>query len=198
MAYLVPDGLPRGDHTDGHNAELETLELLRRRLAPAYTVYHGVHWTRGWMATPVFGEADFVIVNRSGSVLVIEQKRGALEEGASGLSKRYDGQLKSVPSQIHRTLDGLRDKFKRQTGHSLDVDYLLYCPDHRVRKLAAAGLDSERIVDATQAVRLPERITGVLAEGTASAAGQRVARFRWHTNRAGCRRDHRRRPDEAR
>jgi len=96
----------------------------------------------------MFGEADFIIVNPAGSMLVIEQKRGPLEESSDGLHKRYGDSLKSVPVQIHRTLDGLRDKFKRQTGHRLTLDYLLFCPDHRVTNLAAAGLDAERIVDA--------------------------------------------------
>lgn len=176
MAHLVPHAPSAA--ADGHAAELVTLDLLRRRLPAAYTVFHGVHWSLGDKARPVFGEADFIVVSQAGAVLVIEQKRGVLEEGAGGLAKRYDGKAKSVPAQIHRTLDGLRDKFKGQTGHALDPDYLLYCPDHRVVRLEAAGLDAARIVDARDAGALPERIAALLPEGTADAAfAARVCRF---------------------
>jgi hypothetical protein len=176
MAYLVPDAL-QGDHLDGRESELQTLALLRKQLSSAYTVFHSVHWTNAWRETPLFGEADFIVVNAEGSALVVEQKRGALEEGRTGLGKRYGGTLKSVPSQIHRTLDGLRDKFKRQSGHALQLDYLLFCPDHRVQNLAAAGLDTERIVDARDAGRLPERIAALLPEGAPHPMADRIRRF---------------------
>lgn len=177
MAYVVPDYASPGDQLDGRESELETLALLRKRLPSAYVIFHSVHWTNAWRKTPLFGEADFIVVNVEGSVLVIEQKRGSLEESRCGLGKRYGTDLKSVPSQIHRTLDGLRDKFKRQTGHSLKLDYLLFCPDHRVKNLAAAGLDTERIVDARDAGLLPERIVELLPEGAPSPMADRVRRF---------------------
>lgn len=180
MAHLAPPLSPPAlsGLLDGHAAELETLELLRRRLSPAYTVFHGVHWSRSEGSRAVVGEADFVVVNQAGAVLVIEQKRGGLEEGAGGLGKRYGTQVKSVPAQVHRTIDALRAKFAEQTGHPLVPDYLLYCPDHRVVKLEAAGLDAGRIVDARDAGRLPERIAAVLPEGNADPVyAERVRRF---------------------
>jgi len=176
MAYLVP-ALPAAPGLDGRQAELETLTLLRNNLSQAYTIYHSVHWTKAQSAVPMFGEADFVIVNPGGSILVIEQKRGPLVEGDEGLHKRYGNSLKSVPVQIHRTLDGLRDKFKHQTGYALKLDYLLFCPDHRVINLAAAGLDTERIVDARDAEGLVERITALLPEGSPQPMAERVCRF---------------------
>lgn len=176
MAWVIPDLAVPGA-LGGHAAELETLELLRRKLPAAYTIFHSVHWTRGHGMTPMFGEADFVVVNAAGSVLVVEQKMGALEEGKDGLGKRYDGTVKSVPTQIHRNLDGLRDKFKRQTGHNLEPDYLLFCPQHRVTNLVAAGLDEERIVDARDASALPDRIMALLPEGSPSPFAERVTRF---------------------
>ncbi len=39
----------------------------------------------------MFGEADFVVVNRSGQAVIVEQKAGALEETDAGLAKRYTG-----------------------------------------------------------------------------------------------------------
>jgi len=165
------------DESYGRQAELVTLELLKKRLSSDYTLFHGVHWTQAWGKALLLGEADFVVVNASGSVLVVEQKCGSLEEGSQGLAKRYGASLKSVPTQIHRTLDGMRDKFKRQTGHRLELDYLLFCPDHRVRNLVAAGLDSERIVDAGNSERLPEIIATLLPEGTPHPMAERVRRF---------------------
>jgi len=32
----------------------------------------GVHWTREWPSKTVFGELDFVVVNRAGKALLIE------------------------------------------------------------------------------------------------------------------------------
>ena len=37
-------------------------------------------------------------------------------------------------------LDGIRDQFKRQSGHDILLDYLIYCPDYRLRDLNAVGL----------------------------------------------------------
>lgn len=177
MAHLFPSALPPREIMPGIARELETLALLKSRLPISHSVFHGVHWTRGWSASPVFGEADFILVNGAGACLVIEQKSGALLEGEAGLEKRYDSGTKSVPFQIHRTLDGLRSKFSRQTGRKLDLDYLLFCPDHRVRNVAAAGLDAERIVDVSQSSKLHQRILELLPEADPTVEGARVQRF---------------------
>ena len=177
MAYLVPPELPTAEPGTGLGAEVVSLELMRSGLPPTYIVYHGVNWTKGWSSRPVFGEADFVVVNGAGSILVIEQKSGALEETPDGLVKRYPDGKKSVGSQIHRTLNGLRDKFKRQTGRQLDVDYLLYCPDHKLISVTAAGLDQERIVDSRRAEKLCEVIETFLPQAPSTVDGDRVKRF---------------------
>ena len=59
--------------------ELDTLAMLQGNLADDYTVFHGVHWSPEHDCYTVFGEIDFVVVNRSGDVLVIEQKNGPLK-----------------------------------------------------------------------------------------------------------------------
>ena len=73
---------------------------------------------------------------------------------------------KNVATQIHRTLDGLRDQFKRQSGHDISLDYLIYCPDYRLRDLNAVGLNASRIVDARDASRLADRIISILPPGS--------------------------------
>ncbi|WP_300974481.1 ATP-binding domain-containing protein [Sphingomonas sp. LHG3406-1] len=177
MGQLVPAALPQAAFVPGLERELETLEQLKRRLPATLSVFHGVHWSRAWTYGTAFGEADFIVVNGAGRCLVIEQKTGSLEEGKDGLQKRYDGKAKSVGSQLHRTLDALRDKFKAQSGHQIELDYLLYLPDYRVRDLCGAGLDQNRIVDGRNAVRLCERIIELLGETDATPHGGRVLRF---------------------
>ena len=122
-----------------------------------YTVFHGVHWTRDYQGRTVYGEIDFAVLNRAGDVMVIEQKNGRLEETADGLVKVYDDQAKNVGAQVHRSLDNLRDKFRhlrRRDGSQrkrLRLSYLIYCPDYRLMAVNAAGLERERVVDATAA-----------------------------------------------
>lgn len=177
MGHLFPSALPEVELAPGIVQELETLKRLRARLPSSYSIFHGVHWTKGWAATPAFGEADFIIVNRAGSCLVIEQKCGQILEGAGGLAKSYDGRVKSVTSQLHRTLDALRNKYQRQTQRKLQLDYLLYCPDHRLRDVHAAGFDRERIVDASERNLLHERICALLPDEAPTTEGPRVQRF---------------------
>lgn len=178
MARILPSDLTPIQFSLGEAAELRTLDLLRRNLPRDYTVYHSVHWSLATANRSMYGEADFVIVNRSGEVVVVEQKAGALVEGAGGLEKVYDrGAGKRVAPQIQRTLDGLRKQFSRQTGLTLTLDYLFYCPGHRVRDPLAAGISLERIVDARDADRIAERVADLIGPGRDCLEGQRVHRF---------------------
>lgn len=178
MAQLAPSDLSSTLLRQAHAGELATLAHLKAALPDDYIVFHGVHWSQDGRSRPVYGEADFVILNRSGDVVVIEQKNGALQETPSGLAKDYGAERKDVGRQIHRTLDAIRDKFglhNRQGG--LTLDYLLYCPDHRLRSLNAVGLDASRIVDASGAGELAARIQALIGPGRDSAEGERVRRF---------------------
>lgn len=177
MAQLCPTFLPSQELAPSLARELETLDQLKRGLPPSYTIFHGVHWSRAWAKATAFGEADFIIVAGAGDCLIIEMKTGALEEGAAGLDKRYDGKAKSVSSQLLRTIDALRDKFKAQTGHNLSTDYLLYCPDYRVQNLIAAGLDASRIVDGQSKTSLAQRIVDLLPNAELTDQGRRTRRF---------------------
>ena len=142
------------------------MRLLQARLPDSYTVFHGVHWTREWPGETVFGELDFVVVNRAGKALLIEQKDGTLEETEDGLIAHYADRSKSVVDQVQRALDNVRDKFRRtQGGRAIELDYLIYCPAHRLVGINAAALDPSRVVDATQRAQLPERIDACLGPG---------------------------------
>jgi len=144
-------------------------------------VFHGVHWTRQYRGHTVYGEIDFVVLNRDGAILCIEQKNGPLEEDERGLVKRYGGESKSVAGQLHRSLDSIREKFAFQCGRQprLEVEYLIYCPDHRVRKLEAPALDRERVIDASQRECLAARIQAILPAGRGPSDGHaaRVEQF---------------------
>ena len=177
MAYLHPSDLTAPQLSLGETAELRTLDLLRRGLPNDYIVYHSVHWSNATSTRSMFGEADFVVVNRSGAALVIEQKAGRLEETGAGLAKRYDGAApKPVQPQIARTLDGLRKGYQRQQGRTLQLDYLFYCPDHRVADPPGSALDPARIVDAS-GPNLCERIRELLPPGTGGIEGERAHRY---------------------
>lgn len=112
------------------------LHRLQAELPASYSVFHGIHWSREYRNGIKFGELDFVIVNQAGNVLVIEQKNGRLEESQEdGLVKNYPDRAKPVATQVRRTLDGVREKFKLAHHYQadLDLDYLIYCPDYRIR-----------------------------------------------------------------
>ncbi|NEX23482.1 ATP-binding domain-containing protein [Thiorhodococcus mannitoliphagus] len=181
MARIVPSDLTQLALSGAHEPEIQTLALLRDRLPEAYTVFHGVHWTRQYKGRTLYGEIDFVVVNQAGQVLCIEQKNGGLEETAQGLFKAYGDERKSVGDQILRSVDNIREKFAYQVGKrpGLEIEYLVYCPDHTLKQLSAAGLDRERIVDAPKREKLAEHVQTVLpsTQGTQDTWAQQVAAF---------------------
>ena len=164
MARIVPSDVDRLALAGGHAPELETLERLRRELDPDLTVFHSVHWTRESGDRTFWGEADFIIVNRAGRVLVMEQKNGSLDETGGELVKRYRDGASNPVLQVRRSVDNIKGKFRRVHGREppLVTDYLVYCPDHRVRSVNAVGLDSSRIVDAAVDHLLVGRIQDLL------------------------------------
>jgi hypothetical protein len=181
MAHIVPSDITRLALSGAHEPELRTLALLKDALPDDYTVFHGVHWSRQYKGTTVYGEIDFVVVNRAGDVLLIEQKNGALEEDDQGLYKRYGEDRKSVAYQILRAVGNLKEKFRHQCGSnpSLIAEYLIYCPDHALKSIKAAAIDIDRVVDAKRASEFPARIRAILPAGKPPVSGHadRVGAF---------------------
>lgn len=178
MASVLPDGWKALEATGAAARERETLALLEAGLPAAYTVYHAVHWTRLEHGFSVYGEIDFVVVNRAGDVLLIEQKSGFLLETPEGLVKRYAEKEKSVPLQMARSAAAFRAKLQARPGcQAARVDYLLYCPDYQVRQVETAGLAPERIVDARRRERLAEVARSVLPEGEDRPMARETHRF---------------------
>ena len=181
MARVVPSDYRRLAQAGCHEPELDTLDLLRRRLPADYTVFHSVDWTAERRGRIVFGEADFVVVNRAGEGLVIEQKNGPMKEGGGGLWKQYrDGSSSDPFFQVRRSVDAMKEKFPRQAGGGrLQLDYLVYLPDWRVGSVNAAGIDRSRLVDASaDDDLLVRRIEEILGTGRKDAARRnRVENF---------------------
>ena len=105
MARIIPDGWKELTADDVLPNEAATLYALEWALPDDYTVYHGVCWTkihdRGYA---VFGEIDFIVLEPSGSMLLVEQKDGSLLEEPDGLTKEYIGTRKNVPVQMARNV----------------------------------------------------------------------------------------------
>jgi len=176
MARIIPDGwreLATSDAAPGApgaglppsaQRHHETLALMAAGLSDDFTVYHAVHWTTIERGFAVIDAIDFVVVNRMGDLLLIEQKTGFLEESGDGLLRRERGRLRNVAVQMARTAAGLRDKLARRPGcEAVKVDALLYCPDFSVRRLETAGVAAERIVDASRRDKLLVVIREILS-----------------------------------
>lgn len=159
MARILPDETDAARARGSARHELETLDLLERALPDDLTVFHGVHWARADAGGSVYGEIDFLVVNRYGRVLAIEQKNGRLERVGDELVKVYATARRAVRAQVTRNIQHLRNEFaRRHPGQRLDVDHLLYCPDDHLVDRLPVGLAPERVVDADSARFLPDRI----------------------------------------
>lgn len=187
MAYVVPSDTSRASTSGGHQRELETLERLRKELPSDHTIFHGLHWTREQPGNTKVFEIDFVVVNRSGSIVLIEQKSGSMEQTPDGLFKNYgtDSPRKNAVEQILRSMNGIRGKLFERYGVRVPVkmDYLIYLPDFNLKSASSPGLDRSRIVDAGSAAKLAERVEELLGGDGAGAPDvfNKIDRFLRHT-----------------
>ncbi|MDE0154787.1 MAG: ATP-binding domain-containing protein [Gammaproteobacteria bacterium] len=164
MAKTYPSDLPGLNAPNIKSPELDTLRKLQAELPAEYSVFHSVHWSRADEKNTAYGEIDFIIMNNTGKVLVIEQKNGMLEETPNGLVKSYGLTKKVVGDQVQRNIGYIRDKFSKQHpgGGKLHIDYLIYCPDYKVININAAGIDRERVVDGKSKASLSDYIKRLL------------------------------------
>ena len=164
MAKTYPSDLPGLNTSEIKSAELDTLKKLQAELPADYSIFHSVHWSRANEKNTAYGEIDFIIMNNTSKVLVIEQKNGMLEETPDGLVKSYGLTKKIVGDQIQRNIGNIRDKFSKQHPgrEKLHIDYLIYCPDYKVININAAGIDRERVVDGNSKAGLSDYIKRLL------------------------------------
>src|ERR1035437_5094112 len=178
MPEIYPAGWREFAVTGAAAREIETLSLLAGALPDSYCVYHGVHWTNIERGFSVYGEIDFIIVAPNGRILVIEQKSGFLDETPEGLVKNYSGKSKNVQSQIMRAIGGLMTRFgKGGNSLPLSIEYLLYCPDYRVKNPQMAGIDASHIIDSSNRDELVPVIQQLLPITDETPQLARVKRF---------------------
>ena len=163
MAKLFPDLLPAANSQGGLNTELEVLRTLEHELPEAYALFHSVGWTRADGGREQHGEADIVVVNQAGDLLIIEVKAGAVELEGGEVFKRYRDERKSVQAQIGRTYQGMRRRLEA-AGLSVEVHTLIVLPQAQVK---GATMDSPRtrIVDSSEMAHLAYRVRDVLDIG---------------------------------
>jgi len=176
VARIVPsdaEPVPAAGH--GPSAEMRTLARLRDGLDDTYTIYHGVHWARANAQGSVYGEIDFIVSNRFGRLLAIEQKDTLVVATGGDLVARYRPRRagggpapaprdKSVVSQVNRNLNALRSEFaNRHGGKHLHVDHLLYLPMSRVAGALPSSVDPRRVVDADRDGELVAVVESLLA-----------------------------------
>jgi hypothetical protein len=177
MAKVVPSNWQAMSASGAAQRELETLALLAAELPDDYTVFHGVHWTRIEQGFALFDDIDFAVVSPGGRLLVIEQVTGFLRETPTGLVKQYDQREKRLAVGIHRNIEDLARRMARTGLDATGIDALLYCPDHRVRQPAIAGLAPERIVDAASKTELVTIVRRILPLDEPAPLAGRVRNF---------------------
>jgi hypothetical protein len=157
MARLVPDDIDDDlALAFGSAAEILTLKRLRDGLSAEYSVFHSIHWASASSSGSVYGEIDFIVANRYGKLLVIEQKDSAVYVDQSDLRVDYSSHKgKSIQVQVARNIGAIRREFaKRYDGKELSVDHLLYLPRALISDKLPAGVDPSRVVDASRAEQL--------------------------------------------
>ncbi|MBU6272970.1 MAG: AAA family ATPase [Betaproteobacteria bacterium] len=166
MARLVPSELDLAPAADaGREAERKTLLRLRDGLSDAFTVYHGTHWARGLAGGSVYGEIDFIVADREGRLLAIEQKLATVWVRNGELFARYRDQADPgrVISQLSRNLNGLRGEYaRRHPGQRLTLDHLLYLPQARLAGATPSGIDPSRVIDADRDAQLIDIVTALI------------------------------------
>lgn len=178
MAKILPTGWAALEVTGAAQREIETLKLLDAALPDDYTVYHSLHWTLLEQGHGTHGEIDFVLVNRAGDLLLIEQHGGFLGEGPEGLVKRQGDRSRSVASTLARNLHALERKLLLALGgERVAIEQLFYCPDYSVRNPHTAGLLPACIVDATRRDGLVQIIRERLPPGETCERARKVHRF---------------------
>lgn len=177
---IFPSDLYAFDNSPSLHRELDTLRTLQQGLSQGYCVFHSVHWTRALNPKSMaLGEIDFVVMNRAGELLLIEQKTGPLTIENGEIWKSYGNSQpeKSVLVQIQRNQDGLLNKFRKLTNKFLKTQNVLFCPDYKILNAKVSGLERNQIIDATDAEHLCSRLVNLLPEGESDPAAKDVERF---------------------
>jgi hypothetical protein len=176
MARLTPNDIDEAlALTKGKSGELATLKILKEGLRDEFVIYHSVHWAQAESSGSAYGEIDFIIANKYGKLLAIEQKDGVVYVDNNDLKIDYASGLKgkSVTTQITRNLNAMREQFSRRHPNKyLSVDHLLYVPNVLISSVLPIGVDPKRVVDHSQAQNLCQIIEALFDEAPMPAGDQ--------------------------
>ncbi|MEZ5659813.1 MAG: ATP-binding domain-containing protein [Burkholderiaceae bacterium] len=179
MARILPEDWRHQAEPGARTRLIETLQRLEAGLPDDFTVFHGVHWSRPDTAIAQLADVDFVVLAPSGRLLLIEQKAGLLDESDRALSKRRHGQRVRISVHVGQVLTDLGRRLAPIAHHEpLAIDYLLYCPDYRVREPSTSGLPPGHVVDAQGRDRLVAHMLALFPrEPARSGLAHRLHRF---------------------
>ena len=175
MARIFPAEINRPLSSAGQSGELATLALLRRRLPDEYTIFHSLNTARNERPGGVLTAVDFVVVDRAGRTLLIKQQSGQWRARESDPAPQREAMRGAMAAHMRRVLAAVREQFRRrgEGGWLPEVDFLIYCPNYKVRDIHDVGVDLEHVVDAASPQCLATRIERLLRsrESTTLPAG---------------------------
>lgn len=170
MARIHPSTPLSGPLGAGDYRERDVLRMLASGLPNSFDVFHNLPWSSIHQGTQHFGELDLVVISPVGHILLIEVKAGAINEGASSLTKTYGGigGDKDIGHQVRRQHSTIMQRMRDGDLPQVNIDTLLVLPDHAVQS-AVLAYPRERIVDALEMNTLCKRIMGTFPSSSPSA-----------------------------
>ena len=170
MALIHPSTPLSGPLNAGDYRERDVLRMLAAGLPDDFDVFHNLPWSSIHQGSQHFGELDLVVISPVGHILLIEVKAGAINEGASSLTKTYGGigGDKDIGHQVRRQHSTLMQRMRDGDLPQVNIDTLLVLPDHAVQS-AVLAYPRERIVNAPEMDRLCQRIMGTFPSSSPSA-----------------------------
>lgn len=134
---------------DGVQArERDVVLALQQQLPDAYTIYHGVHWSRIEHGFTVTGRIQFLVLSPSGIVYCILMKTGLMKIEQGRFIKQLGEQRQDVFNALAEQGRLLAQKFMQQGQGRLRVEPVFFCPDYTVPEVSGVGVNAERVIDA--------------------------------------------------
>lgn len=170
MARIHPTTPLSGPLGAGEYRERDVLRLLAAGLPDSFDVFHNLPWSSIHQGSQHFGELDLVVISPVGHILLIEVKAGAINEGASALTKTYGGfgGEKDIGHQVRRQHSTIKHRMKEGAIPLVSIETLLVLPDHVVES-AVLAYPRERIVDAPEMDTLCQRVMQTFPSNSLSA-----------------------------
>ncbi|MGJ7523414.1 AAA family ATPase [Variovorax sp. LT1P1] len=178
MAELHPDIPVPLDRMlpDGQQREYDMLQLLADGLPAAWRIYHGLHWSSLHEGTQRYGELDIVALAPSGHLAILEVKAGPVDITPDGVFKHYRGEVKNVTRQVNAQVHAMIGRLRSEGLGDVQVCHFLLLPDFRVAQ-GTVAFPRERVIDAGELGRLPQRLIDATTHALPSPDLERVRDF---------------------